>query len=46
MEEERFAPMHCADYGEPVVGAVRTALGFHILKGMFNLTSKEALEQV
>ena len=45
IDEERFAPMYCADNGRPN-RAVQTVLGVHILKEMFNLTDQEALEQL
>ena len=45
IDEERFAPMYCADNGRPN-RAVQTVLGVHILKEMFNLTDQEALEQM
>ena len=45
IDEERFAPMYCADNGRPN-RAVQTVLGVHILKEMFNLTDEEALEQL
>ena len=44
IDEERFAPMYCADNGRPN-RAVQTVLGVHLLKEMFNLTDDEALEQ-
>ena len=45
IDEERFAPMYCADNGRPN-RAVQTVLGVHLLKEMFNLTDDEALEQL
>ena len=42
IDEERFAPMYCADNGRPN-RAVQTVLGVHLLKEMFNLTDDEAL---
>ena len=45
IDEERFAPMYCADNGRPN-RAVQTVLGVHILKEMFNLTDQEALQQL
>ena len=45
IDEERFAPMYCADNGRPN-RAVQTVLGVHLLKKMFNLTDDEALEQL
>ena len=45
IDEERIAPMYCADNGRPN-RAVQTVLGVHILKEMFNLTGQEALEQL
>ena len=45
IDEERFAPMYCADNGRPN-RAVQTVLGVHLLKDMFNLTDDEALEQL
>ena len=45
IDEERIAPMYCADNGRPN-RAVQTVLGVHILKEMFNLTDQEALEQL
>ena len=45
IDEERFAPMYCADNGRPN-RAVQTVLGVHLLKEMFNLTEDEALEQL
>jgi hypothetical protein len=45
IDEERFAPMYCADNGRPN-RAVQTVLGVHLLKEMFNLTDAEALEQL
>ena len=45
IDEERFAPMYCVDNGRPN-RAVRTVLGVHLLKEMFNLTDDEALEQL
>ena len=45
IDEERFAPMYCADNGRPN-RAVQTVLGVHLLKEMFNLTDGEALEQL
>ena len=41
IDEERFAPMYCADNGRPN-RAVQTVLGVHLLKEMFNLTDDEA----
>ena len=45
IDEERFAPMYCADNGRPN-RAVQTVLGVHLLKEMFNLTDDESLEQL
>ncbi len=45
IDEERFAPMYCADNGAPN-RAVEIVLGVLILKEMFDLTDEEALGEL
>ena len=45
IDEERFAPLYCADNGRPN-RPVETVLGVLLLKEMFGLTDMEALEQL
>ena len=45
IDEDGFAPLYCADNGRPN-RPVKTVLGVHLLKEMFNLTDREALEQL